>query len=100
LKQQERRYDVNERRRRRRKKERREGAEERKKKGEKEILPVFINLTVHARFVLFLLPVFGRGNRAQKKPKTFCETKSGNSLRMFQRYLLGLLLTASSIPAR
>jgi hypothetical protein len=44
------------------------------------LLPVFINLTVHARFVLFLLPVFGRGNRAQKKTKNilrkqFCKNK-------------------------
>jgi hypothetical protein len=53
---------------------------------------------------LFLLPVFGRGNRAQKKPKTFCEILQkqnlADSLRWLERFAFAINLTASSIPAR
>jgi hypothetical protein len=55
---------------------------------------------------LFLLPVFGRGNRAQKKPKTFCETilqkqNLADSLRWLEKiFAFAINLTASSIPAR
>jgi hypothetical protein len=37
------------------------------------VLPVFINLAVHLRFVLFLLPVFLPGEAGGKKPKHFAK---------------------------